>query len=185
MKDKKINIFKWVLYLIYIFSIVYFGFQKKFGGLGMSTFCLIATFVLSKLYSKKVEVLDTSLYIVGNLFILFSILLGSSYDLYNINHYDDFLHFWSGFIGVKIAWNLLRELKVETKNNKILFFVSILLISMGISATCEVTEYIMDTGFKMKTQSGGLVDTMQDMIDALIGSVLMILYYINKIRKSA
>lgn len=185
MKHDKLKIFKIVLYLIYIVSIGYFGISKNFAGLGMSIFCLVTTKILSIAYDKKVEVIDKGLYIVSNLFLLFSILLGSSYEFYEINHYDDFLHFWSGFIGVKIAWNLLKELNIEAKNNKIILFISILLISMGVSSICEVTEYTLDTVFKMKTQSGGLVDTMQDIIDALLGSIIMIGYYLRKIKKIA
>lgn len=182
MNDKKINIFKWILYLIYIISIGYFGLQKNFAGIGMSVFCLVSAMILSKVYSKKIELIDTSLYIVANLFILFSILLGSSYEFYDkIKFYDDFLHFWSGFVGVKIAWNLTRELNVDYNDNKLIFFIVLLLVSMGISAMCEVSEYTLDTVFNMKTQAGGLVDTMHDMIDALAGSLLMMIYYFKKI----
>ena len=52
---------------------------------------------------------------------------------------------------------------------------------MGFASICEIIEYSLDTIFKMNTQAGGLSDTMQDMIDALIGSVIMIIYYIRKI----
>lgn len=183
MKDKKLKIFQWALYIIYIFSIGYFGIKKSFMEVGLATFCLVTTIILTILYAKQVRFLDKSLYIVLNLIILFSILLGSSYNLYKINHYDDFLHFWSGFIGVKIGWNLFRELKVKANKNKIIFFFIILLITMGIASIFEIVEYSMDTLFGMKTQVGGLKDTMQDMIDALLGGIIMIIYYINKLRK--
>jgi hypothetical protein len=52
---------------------------------------------------------------------------------------------------------------------------------MGFASVCEIIEYSLDTLFKMNTQQGGLTDTMHDMIDALFGSIIMIIYYIKKI----
>ena len=37
--------------------------------------------------------------------------------------------------------------------------------------------------FSKDTQSGGLKDTMQDMIDALVGGLIMSGYYLIKIKK--
>ena len=178
MNNKKLKVFRWVLYIIYIISIGYFLIKKNFASAGMSTFCLVVTLILTMLYYRKVEILDTSLYVVLNLFIFFSILLGSSYDLYKINHYDDFLHFWSGFIGVKIGYNELKALQVTGRRNKIIF-----LVAMGISSIFEIVEYSMDTLFGANTQAGGLKDTMHDMIDSLLGGIIMVIYYINKLRK--
>jgi len=68
MKDKKINIFKILLYTVYIFSIAFFVFKREYGEAGLSSLCLVITFVLSKAYSKNLTILDRNLYIVGNLF---------------------------------------------------------------------------------------------------------------------
>ncbi len=177
MKNKNINIFKILLYAIYLFSAVFFMFKSEYGKVGLSLLCLIIIFILNKIYSKNLAVLDRNLFIASNLFILFSFLLGSCYNLYDkIKYYDDFLHFISGFISVKIGWNILASLK-NINNNKLLVFVVILFFSMGISSICEISEYALDVLFKMHTQSGGLKDTMHDMIDALAGSCIMILYY--------
>jgi uncharacterized membrane protein YjdF len=179
MKDKKINIFKILLYAIYIFSAVFFMFKSEYGKVGLSLLCLVIIFILNKIYSKNLTILDRSLFIAGNLFILFSFLLGSCYNLYDkIKYYDDLLHFASGFISVKIGWNILSSLKnININNNKLLVFVIILFFSMGISSICEISEYALDVLFNMHTQSGGLKDTMHDMIDALAGSCIMLLYY--------
>jgi hypothetical protein len=179
MKDKKINIFKILLYAIYLFSVVFFMFKSEYGKVGLSLLCLVIVFILSKIYSKNLAILDRSLFIASNLFILFSFLLGSCYNLYDkIKYYDDLLHFISGFISVKIGWNMLSIVKnTDVNNNKLLIFIIILFFSMGISSICELSEYALDVLFKMDTQSGGLKDTMHDMIDALAGSCIMILYY--------
>jgi hypothetical protein len=181
MKDKKINIFKILLYTVYIFSIAFFAFKSEYGKVGLSALCLVITFILSRAYSKNLAILDINLYIVGNLFILSSFLLGSSYGLYDkIKHYDDFLHFVSGFISVKIGWNILKVTKEKNIVSKILIFIVIFFFSMGVSGACELSEYILDTLFNMDTQPGGLKDTMQDMIDSLVGAFMMIRYYYKK-----
>ena len=55
---------------------------------------------------------------------------------------------------------------------------------MGFASVFEIIEYTLDTVFKMSTQKGGLKDTMQDMIDALLGCSIMIIYYIKNIKSS-
>ena len=82
MKDKKINIFNLILYTIYIFSIIFFIFKGEYGKSGLSAASLIMLFILSKLYSKNYPIIDKSLLIFGNLFILFSLVLGSCYGIY-------------------------------------------------------------------------------------------------------
>ncbi len=182
MKDKKINILKLILYTVYIFSIIFFLFKGQYGKSGLSALCLIILFVLSKLYSKNFPIIDKSLFIFGNLFILSSFLLGSCYNVYDkIKIYDDFLHFWSGFITVKIGWNILNTIKIEDTSRKILILIILLFFGLGLSAVTEIFEYLLDVFFSKHTQPGGLKDTMQDMIDALVGCLMMIGYFSTKI----
>lgn len=182
MKLKKINYFNVVIYIIYIFSIGYFLFNKDYKNVGLPTFAFILNLILRWAYSKNFIILDTSLYIVGSLFILFCLVFGSSFRLYDtIKHYDDFLHFWSGFITVKIGFNIIKIVGISNFNSKLLLVSLLFFFAMGFASVCEIVEYSLDTIFKMNTQQGGLTDTMHDMIDALFGSVIMILYYIRKI----
>lgn len=180
VKNKKLKI---LLYITYIFSIIFFVFKNEYGKSGLSLICLVITFILSKLYSNNFSLLDKNLFIVGNLFILSSFLLGSCYNLYDkIKFYDDFLHLWSGFISVKIGWNILNVITLENISIKILVFVVLFFFAIGISGLCEISEYLLDVLFSATTQSGGLKDTMQDMIDALVGCILMIIYYYTKFK---
>lgn len=182
MKLKKINYFNAFIYIIYIISIIYFLFNKDYKNAALSTISFIITLILRWIYSKNFILLDNNLYIVGTLFILFCLVFGSSFKLYDkINHYDDFLHFWSGFITVKIGFNIIKFLVRNNFNNKLLVLILLLFFAMGFASICEIIEYFLDTLFKMNTQKGGLKDTIHDMIDALIGSILMIIYYIRKI----
>lgn len=181
MNNKNLKIFKYLLYTIYIFSIVYFLLIGEYGKSFISFLCLIIAFIITKTYTKKFYVIDKPLYIVGNLFILFSFLIGSCYGMYDIfKPYDSFLHFWSGFISLKIGWNILRYYNTPTLIDKLLFFVVLFFFSLGISGFCEIVEYLLDQLFNMTTQAGGLKDTMQDIIYAMIGTSLMLIYYIRK-----
>ena len=100
-----------------------------------------------------------------------------------IKIYDDFLHFWSGFITVKIGWNILNFLNIQNSSSKITILILILFFGIGISGFFEIIEYSLDTLFGKHTQPGGLKDTMQDMIDALVGGLIMSGYFFRKIKK--
>lgn len=181
MNKNSLKIFRYLLYAIYIFSISYFLFTKDYGKSSISFLCLIILFILTKAYVKNFYVIDTPLYVVGNLFVLFSFLIGSCYGMYDIfKPYDSFLHFWSGFISLKICWNILKYYNPPNLIDKILFFIVIFFFSLGVSGLCEIVEYLLDKFFNMTTQAGGLKDTMQDMMYAMTGAFLMIIYYIRK-----
>ena len=188
MDNKKINIFKWLLYITYIASIIYFLFTGEKGKALISFISLFIAFILSKLYFKNFLVIDKPLYIFGNLFIVASFLIGSCYRMYDFfKPYGSCLHFLSGFITVKICWNILKFIMVAMPRNivdKLLFFTVIFFFAMGISGVCEIYKYLLDVFFKMGTQSGALKDTMKDMLYNLSSAILMIIYYFRKYNKS-
>ena len=182
MRLKKINYFDTAICIIYLASIGYFLFNKDYKNAALPTVAFIINLILRWAYSKNLLILDKSLYIVGSLFILFCLVFGSSFRLYDsIKHYDDFLHFWSGFITVKIGFNIIKTIEISNFNSKLLVIILLFFFAMGFASICEIVEYSLDTIFKMNTQQGGLTDTMIDMIDALFGSIIMIIYYIKKI----
>ena len=182
MRLKKINYFDIAICIIYLASIGYFLFNKDYKNAALPTVAFIINLILRWAYSKNLLILDNSLYIVGSLFILFCLVFGSSFRLYDsIKHYDDFLHFWSGFITVKIGFNIIKTIEISNFNSKLLVIILLFFFAMGFASICEIVEYSLDTIFKMNTQQGGLTDTMNDMIDALLGSIIMIIYYIKKI----
>ncbi|CEN93038.1 MAG: hypothetical protein KZY55_09070 [Paeniclostridium sp.] len=184
MKTKSLKSFKWIVYLIYIFSFIYFLSINEKGKAFICFVSFLIAFILSKFYFRNFKVVDKPLYVVGNLFIILSFLLGSCYGLYDIfKPYDSILHFLSGFITVKIGLNILRYIFVSPPRNlldKVLFFLVVFFFSLGVSGICEIVEYLLDTYLNMKTQGGGLADTMKDMIYASCGAILMIIYYLKK-----
>lgn len=184
---KKINILKWLNMLLCIFyglSVVYLIFIKKYNYAAICAGCIILTYIL-RLGNKKFDYLfNDMLIIMLDLFILFSLVLGTSYGLYKINHYDDVLHIWSGAIGSVVAYTIINVYtKKEDRKNikKVFFFIFIFMFSLGIANLWEILEFALDLLFKINCQAGGLNDTMIDMVDGLIGTVIITPFLLQKL----
>lgn len=120
---KKIKLLNILLYVFYGISVIYFIYIKKYNYSAICTGCIIATYIL-RLGNKKFGYLfNDMLIIMLNLFMLFSLVLGTSYGLYKINHYDDVLHIWSGAIGGVVAYIVINVYtkKEDRKNIKRIF----------------------------------------------------------------
>lgn len=164
----------------YILGVIYFLlFNFNLMALFLSIFCLFSTIGLEFLFRKNVFK-EKTLYNTLLVFLFFSSFLGSSFNFYKINHYDDFLHIWSGFICVSIAWNIFILFNKDIKLNNIFVIVFLFMFSMGCASIWEITEYLMDTFLNTNCQQG-LIDTNIDMIDCMIGSIIMCTYYFKKL----
>ncbi|MEG1310794.1 MAG: hypothetical protein RR942_12660 [Romboutsia sp.] len=176
----------YILYFVYVYSAIYFLEKKEVGNVGISIVCLLGTSILYIVNKKYKNLVDKNLYIVLILFILFSSLLGTCYRFYDIiSNYDDFLHVWSGFISVSVAFSLLNFFNKQEVYKMSKFFIVIFLFvfSMGVASLWEIIEFLVDEFLGMNTQVGGLTDTVVDMIDALIGSIIIIPFIItNKLK---
>ncbi|MEA3323353.1 MAG: hypothetical protein U9Q12_03965, partial [Patescibacteria group bacterium] len=55
------------------------------------------------------------------------------------------------------------------------FFVALFAVcfSMAVAVVWEIFEYVMDIGFGTNMQKSGLVDTMEDLIVATIGALIV------------
>lgn len=184
MKENKLLKFTTVtLILIYSICFILFLVKTDLFKLSLTVFCLISTFVLYKLHQKNSSLLTNNLYLITNLFIFFSTLLGSVFGFYSINHFDDFLHIWSGFISCSIAYSIIVNFKVLDFSNKhhiLLLCIFVFMFNMGIASLWEIMEFLLDTFLGTHTQAGGLEDTVIDMIDAFIGGIIMTAYTAKK-----
>ena len=188
MDRKKINIFTLVICFIYVISAIYFLLKKDFASIGIIAFCIVVNIVLLICNKKLSRLVENNIYVILSLFVMFSSLLGSCFRFYDIiNHYDDFLHLWSGIISTNIAYLLIKYFikKEWIKDiNKIFIVIFLFMFTMGIGSLWEVMEFSLDTLFGMNTQIGGLKDTMIDIIDALVGGLVSIPYFLGKIKKN-
>lgn len=186
---KKQNIFSIIhitIYLIYASCIVYFVTVRNFRSIIVSILSLIGIIILIILNKKYRHLFGNLLVNTLIIFIAISILGGTCFDFYRFNHFDDVLHITSGFIGCMVARILFYFSKNETDipRKRIFFVIYMFMFSMGIASIWELIEFGLDRYLGFDCQAGGLTDTMFDILDCLIGSVIATIYYYFKIRKA-
>ncbi|NMS89874.1 hypothetical protein HGQ85_08015 [Clostridioides difficile] len=172
-----------LLYIVYIFSAIFFAINKELGNIGLVVISLVGTLILSFINKQNERLLSKELYIVLALFIMFSALLGTCFNFYDINYYDDFLHLWSGVISSIVAFSIIKYFHTQrdiSKMSKVYLIIFVFMFSMGVASLWEIGEFLMDTFIGTNTQAGGLEDTMIDMVDALIGTIITIPFIIKK-----
>lgn len=186
MKNKNTTKYVTILLLIiYLGSIAIFVKDKNTMNILIASICTAGTIILYFVHKKYTRLIDNNLYIVSALFVMISSLLGSCYGFYDINHYDDFLHLWSGLITVSIAFSIMTFFHSDNdlkKINKYFIIIYLFMFSMGVASLWEISEFLIDRFLGMNMQVGGLVDTMIDMIDALVGSIIMLPFIYKKLK---
>lgn len=172
-----------LIYLIYVISIVYFIFKNQLSNVAYALLSLVGSIILVYLSKKWEDLFDSILIINLVIFILFAGLLGSSYGIYGkIKGYDDFLHIWSGLVSCNVAYIIYKYFlgsSISSNKEKIFFVIFLFMFSMGGASLWELMEFAIDKYLGMNSQAGGLVDTMMDTFDCLIGSIIMIFYYLK------
>ena len=186
---KKQNIFSIIhitIYLIYASCIVYFVTVRNFRSIIVSILSLIGIIILIILNKKYRHLFGNLLVNTLIIFIAISILGGTCFDFYRFNHFDYVLHITSGFIGCMVARILFYFSQNETDipRKRIFFVIYMFMFSMGIASIWELIEFGLDRYLGFDCQAGGLTDTMFDILDCLIGSVIATIYYYFKIRKA-
>lgn len=186
---KKQNIFSIIhitTYLIYASCIVYFVTVRNFRSIIVSILSLIGIIILIILNKKYKHLFGNLLVNTLIIFIAISILGGTCFDFYRFNHFDDVLHITSGFIGCMVARILFYFSQNETDipRKRIFFVIYMFMFSMGIASIWELIEFGLDRYLGFDCQAGGLTDTMFDILDCLIGSIIATIYYYFKIRKA-
>lgn len=183
-KNKLTTIITWILYALYTGSIILFIQQRNMFNILICIVCILLTVFLQIINNRVKRIMNDQLYITMIGFIMISSLLGSCYGLYSINHYDDFLHVWSGFIACSFAYSVITFFNDATQMNKIFIVIFLLMFSVAVAGFWEIGEFAMDSLIGTNTQIGGLTDTMIDMIDGLIGCVIMIPFVMMRTNKS-
>ena len=177
---------KWIIdfiYIVYMASIIWFLKERKLFEFGIVVFCIVSTLILGIVNKKVNKLLDNSIYINLVIFIMVSSLLGSCFKFYSINNYDDFLHLYSGILSCNVAYLIIRYFNNEENIkmvNKVFVMIFLFMFTMGVASLWEIMEFSLDNILGTHTQIGGLEDTMIDMVDALIGAIISIPYFIRK-----
>ena len=135
---------------------------------------LLIPFIINK---TKLKLSDKEIFLYY-LFILLADFIGCVCNLYNnVSWYDIFVHFLSGMFTFVLATIIYRM--ISNGNNKLLKILFCLGIVALIAITWEVFEFSIDSLAHTNLQHNqdtGVIDTMQDMIVAMLGGIISSIY---------
>lgn len=120
------------------------------------------------------------------LFVFCAHFLGSIVDLYHqVEGYDKVMHLISGAVTALLGLYLLVKMNHYEKKSIWFNILFIFAFTIMIAGLWEYYEYICDLLFSKDAQNvltTGVGDTMQDMIAATIGSILVIIMYAYEVK---
>ena len=121
------------------------------------------------------------------IFLILAFLFGSIMGGYSkIYWYDSFTHLLSGVFTAFMAIVILKWLNRYDKKDIVFNIIYMILITLSVAVLWECTEFTIDKVLGTDTQkvlTTGVNDTMKDMICALLGAILYIVYYVYDIKK--
>lgn len=180
--------------LIFIFSLAAICFFVKDLNIGandrlLSDITVPLVFLLPRIFSKifKFKITD-NMEFVYVIFIILAHFVGSVVNLYNkVWWYDLFAHFLSGILTAILSLVIMNFLKVYNDKNKLFNVIFIISFTLMIASLWEFLEYGADTFLKMNVQHSietGVSDTMEDMLVAFLGSIIVSILYIIESKKT-
>lgn len=130
---------------------------------------------INVLYILKLKIeIDDKINLVYIIFIILAHFLGVILNFYDkYPGYDKLVHFIFGIVASYLSLFLIKDLKI----NKV---IGIITITLSLATLWEVYEYICSLIFNVDPQNNlttGVNDTMQDIIVAFAGSILVGLVY--------
>ena len=136
----------------------------------------------------KIKITDTMelIYVV---FIILAQFLGSVVNLYNNDTtwwYDLFAHFLSGVLTSVLALVVLNWFGVYKEKNKGFNFLFIICFTLMVASIWEFVEFGTDVFLGMNVQHSletGVKDTMEDMLVAFAGSLIVSVTYLLEGKK--
>lgn len=175
--------------IIFIFSLIAVCFFVKDMNMGanqrlLGDASIILVFFLPRIFSKifKFKISD-GLELCYILFIIFAQFIGSIINLYNTTWWYDLLaHFISGIVTTILALVILNWFKRYDKKNMLFNITYMIMFTLMIASLWEFIEYGADIFLNMNVQHSidtGVSDTMEDMLIAFVGSILVVLTYIS------
>lgn len=134
------------------------------------------------LFHKKFPVLKSSTYSSFVIFILLSVFLGRTLNMYAVVPYwDKLLHFLSGFIFAQAGKEVY--VKLGGKKNKALLNSFALLTAFSIAGLWEIWEFASDKILNTNAQNDSLNDTMYDIIAGSLSAIIKVVYDILRRKK--
>lgn len=180
--------------LIFIFSLASICFFVRDLNIGandrlLSDITVPLVFLLPRIFGKifKFKITD-NMEFVYVIFIILAHFVGSVVNLYNkVWWYDLFAHFLSGILTAILSLVIMNFLKVYNDKNKLFNVIFVISFTLMIASLWEFLEYGADTFLKMNVQHSietGVSDTMEDMLVAFLGSIIVSILYIIESKKT-
>lgn len=128
----------------------------------------------------KIKITD-AMELVYVIFIILAQFLGSVVNLYNTTWwYDLFTHFLSGILTAILALVVMDWFNVYKPKNKWFNVLFMIAFTLMVASLWEFLEYGTDVVTSMDVQHNldtGVVDTMEDMLVAFLGSIIVSVSY--------
>ena len=134
--------------------------------------------------SKNIKIGDDTefMYLI---FLILAFLMGSIMHFYSLIYWwDSFAHLLSGIFTAYISLLVLKWLDNYYPKKKIFNVVFIICFVLAVAVLWECMEFTIDRvggGDTQKVLTTGVVDTMKDMICALLGGILFTIVYIRSV----
>lgn len=161
-----------ILSVIFLFITIFASIYLK----DLKVLCFVFYLILINLLKNPYLVF------IGLTYGFIGIFLGFLLHFYKtIFWYDTFVHFLSGIYLSLIAIYVLNLFKMWS-NNKLFNVIFIVSFVLALSNLWEIVEFIIDIVFKsdMQRRATGVVDTMKDLISALLGTLLFNIVFYKK-----
>lgn len=142
-------------------------------------FTITLPYIIEKIFKTKMSLVIKTTYIV---FIFVAQFLGVTVELYNmISWFDKFTHWLSGIVTALLSLSILSKFKLYNKNNVLFNIIWMIALTLAVASLWECFEYIANMlfgGDAQRVVTTGVNDTMQDIIVAFIGALIVSLVYI-------
>lgn len=187
---KKIN--NALIFLCSLASICFFvrdlniGANQRFLGDLSMVFVLLIPKLLRKIFKIRITDAMELIYVI---FMILAQFLGSVVNLYNNDTtwwYDLFTHFLSGVLTTILALVIMNWLGVYKDKNKWFNFLFMISFTLMIASLWEFLEFGTDNLLGMNVQHSletGVRDTMEDMLVAFLGSIIVSVTYLLEGKK--
>lgn len=185
---KILTITNYLLIIVAVVGSYYFVFTRdRELGLILKDASIIITitapYIIEKLFKKEIPLGVKTFCII---FIFLAQFLGATVELYNkIAYFDKFVHWLSGVITALLSLTVLNYMSLYNKKRKLFNIIWMISITLAIAAGWEVFEYcanILFGGDAQRVVTTGVNDTMQDIIVAFLGSILVSILYVYEVK---
>ncbi len=181
-----------LIFLVSLASICFFIKDINYGNTDrlLGDISMILVFLIPKILRKlfKLRITD-AMELVYVIFMILAQFLGSIVNLYNNDTtwwYDLFTHFLSGVLTTILALVIMNWLGVYKDKNKWFNFIFMISFTLMIASLWEFLEFGTDNFLGMNVQHSletGVRDTMEDMLVAFLGSIIVSVTYLLEGKK--